>query len=54
VIHNPVEELILNFINFSQDLHEPVAYVFETDLDFAYEETMFPIAEEKLLKHLSS
>ena len=54
VIHNPVEELIMNFISYSQDLHEPVAYVFETDLEFPYKETMFPIAEEKLLKHLSN
>ncbi len=52
-IHNSIEELILNFIDYSQDLHEPVAYILETDLDFPYEETMFPIAEEKLLKHLT-
>ncbi len=51
---NTVEELIMNFINFSQDLHEPVAYIFETELDFAFEETIYPIAEEKLLKHLCS
>ena len=53
VIHNSVEEMITNFINYSQDLHEPVAYILETDLDFPYEETMFPIAEDKLLKHLT-
>lgn len=53
VNHDSVEELILNFINYSQDLHEPVAYMLETDLDFPYEETMFPIAEEKLLKFLT-
>jgi len=52
-IHKSIEELILNFINYSQDLHEPVAYILETDLDFPYEETIFPIAEEKLLKHLT-
>jgi len=54
VIHNPMGELMMNFINYSQDLHEPVAYIFETDLDFPYQETMFPIAEEKLLNYLSS
>jgi len=53
VIHASVEELILNFVNYSQDMHEPVAYIFETELDFPYEETMFPIAEEKLLKFLT-
>ena len=52
--HNQVDEWVMNFINHSEDLHEPVAYVFETDLDFPYEETIFPIAEEKLLKHLAS
>jgi len=53
-INNSVEEWMLNFISQSQELHEPVAYIFDTDLDFPYEETMFPIAEEKLLKHLST
>lgn len=53
-IHNYVEEWITKFINHSQDLHEPVAYIIETDLDFPFNETMFPIAEEKLLKHLAS
>ena len=49
-----VKEWVINFINLSGDLHQPVAYVFETDLDFPYEETIFPIAEEKLLKHLTN
>jgi len=53
-ITSSIEELITEFIRTSQDLHEPVAYIFETDLDFPYEETMFPIAEEMLLKHLAS
>ena len=52
-IHNSIEEMITNFIHYSQDLHEPVAYILETDLDFPYEETIFPIAEEKLLKYLT-
>jgi len=49
-----VKEWVTNFINLSGDLHQAVAYVFETDLDFPYEETIFPIAEEKLLKHLTN
>lgn len=53
IIQTPAEEIMIDFINHSQDLHEPVAFVFETDLDFPYKETIFPIAEEKLLKHLS-
>jgi len=52
-IHNSIEEMITNFIHYSQDLHEPVAYILETDLDFPYEETIFPIAQDKLLKYLT-
>lgn len=52
-IHHSIEEMITNFIHYSQDLHEPVAYILETDLDFPYEETIFPIAEDKLLKYLT-
>jgi hypothetical protein len=53
MIQISVEEFMNDFIIHSQDLHEPVVFLFETDLDFPYEETIFPIAEEKLLKHLS-
>lgn len=52
-IQTSLEELMMDFITNSQDLHEPVIFLFETDLDFPYQETIFPIAEEKLLKHLS-
>jgi hypothetical protein len=54
LIEKSVEEIVIDFINSSQTLYEPVVYVFETDLDFPFKETLFPIAEEKLLKHLSS
>jgi len=54
LIEKSVEEIVIDFINSSKTLYEPVVYVFETDLDFPFKETMFPIAEEKLLKHLSS
>ncbi|MCW8810134.1 MAG: hypothetical protein OQK64_04160, partial [Ignavibacteriaceae bacterium] len=53
MIKSSVEDLMRDFIAHSQVLHEPVIFVFETDLDFPYKETIFPIAEEKLLKHLS-
>ena len=54
LIEKSIEEIVIDFINSSQTLYEPVVYVFQTDLDFPFKETMFPIAEEKLLKHLSS
>ena len=52
--NNLVEEWVMNFISNSQEMHEPVAFIFDTDLDFPFNETMFPIAEEKLLKYLAS
>ena len=51
---NSVEEFMLNFVSYSKDMHEPVAFLIQSDLDFPFKETMFPIAEEKLLKHLCS
>ncbi|HEY6626760.1 MAG TPA: hypothetical protein VIZ21_07385 [Ignavibacteriaceae bacterium] len=53
LIDNSIEETVIDFITNSQILYEPVVYIFETELDFPYTETMFPIAEEKLLKSLS-
>jgi len=53
LIDNSIEETVIDFITNSQTLYEPVVYIFETELDFPYTETMFPIAEEKLLKSLS-
>ena len=53
IIDKPVEDLMIDFINKAQDLHEPVVFLFETDLDFPFKETLFPIAEEMLLKYLS-
>ena len=47
-----IEEFVTDFINNSQQLYDPVTFIFETDLDFPYEETMLPIAEEKLLDEI--
>ena len=54
LVKNPVEQLMIEFINFSQELFDPVVYIFETDLDFPYKETMLPLAEERLLNVLST
>ena len=53
-IETSIEALMINFTNNSQSLHEPVVFIIDTDLDFPFNETIFPIAEEKLLKYLSS
>ena len=46
------EEFVKGFINNYQQLYDPVAFIFETDLDFSYEKTMLPIAERKLLEEI--
>ncbi len=51
-IKGTVEELVIDFVNNHQQLYDPVTFIFETDLDFPYEETMLPIAEEKLLEEI--
>ncbi len=53
-INSSIEEMMLNFISYSKEMHEPVAFIIQSDLDFPFLETMFPIGEEKLLKHLCS
>lgn len=52
-IDKPIENIVIDFINDSESPYEPIVYIFETDLDFPYQETMFPTAEEKLLKYLT-
>lgn len=54
LVKNPVDELMKEFLNHSQVLYEPAVYVMETELDFPYKETMFPIAEEKLISVINS
>ena len=56
VINGSVEDLMKDFIAFSQPLFKPMAYVFsgELDCDFPYEATICPIAGESLLKILMS
>jgi hypothetical protein len=53
-VQNPVEQLMIEFINLSQELFDPVVYIFETDMDFPYKETMLPLAEGRLLNVLST
>jgi hypothetical protein len=52
LVKNPVEQLMLEFINFSQELYDPVVFIFETELDFPYNETLLPVTEERLLNVL--
>ncbi len=52
MINGNIDELMTEFISYSQQLFEPMAFIFETDLDFPFRETMYPVAEEKLLELL--
>jgi hypothetical protein len=56
VINDAIEDLMKDFIAYSQPLYKPMAYVFsgEYELDFPYEETICPIVGEKLLNVLMS
>ncbi len=54
ILKNPIEQLMIEFINFSQELFDPVVYIFETDLDFPYKATMLPLAEERLVNILTT
>ncbi len=52
MINRSIDDLMTEFISYSQQIFEPMAFIFETDLDFPFRETMYPVAEEKLLEIL--
>lgn len=54
LIDKDVEDLMQEFVDYSQPLYKPMVYMFSTDLDFPYEETIYPVAEEKILKTIMS
>jgi hypothetical protein len=54
VVDSSVEELMRDFIEYSQPLYKPMAYIFTNELDFPYEETIYPLAEEILLKTITT
>jgi len=49
-----VDEIMNQFIKNSQKFFEPMVFIFETELDFPFKETIYPVAEEKLLDLLNS
>ena len=49
IVDSSEEKLLRDFIEYSQPLYKPMAYIFKNELDFPYEETIYPVAEEKLL-----
>ncbi len=43
----------LKLMDQRSDLPNPATYAFKTDLEFPYEETIFPVAKRKLMQQLS-
>ena len=44
------EELLEDFLSYSQPLYKPMGFIISNDLDFPYNESIFPLAEELLIK----
>jgi hypothetical protein len=53
VIEAP-ESVKLDLVQKHIDLPNPATFLVETDLDFPFDETVFPVAKRKLMKHLIS
>ncbi len=49
----PLEKIKLELINEYQDLPNPATFKCETDLDFPFNETIFPIAKRKLMSAIT-
>lgn len=52
-IELPPESIKLDLIKEYQDLPNPATFKCETDLDFPFDETIFPIAKRKLMSEIS-
>lgn len=53
VLRSP-NSIKLDLINEYKELPNPATYSFQTDLDFPFRETIFPITKRKLLQQLSA
>jgi hypothetical protein len=49
IVNSNEEEIMREFIEYSQPLYKPMVYIMKNELDFPYEETIYPVAEEQLL-----
>jgi hypothetical protein len=53
-VHRPPESIKLDLIEEHHEFPNPATYVCETDLDFAYAETILPVAKRKLMIRLAA
>ena len=53
-VHTPPESIKLDLIGECRDVPNPATYVCETDLDFAFAETILPVAKRKLMMRVAA
>ncbi len=53
-IEKPAESIKMDLIQEHHDLPNPATFVCETDLDFPFAETIFPVAKRKLMARLAA
>lgn len=53
LLQESAEELIAKFVKYSQSIYDPMIFKVETDLDFAFNETLLPVIKEKLLEKIN-
>ncbi|HEY6952833.1 MAG TPA: hypothetical protein VI758_10525 [Bacteroidota bacterium] len=53
-IRMPVESIKMGLVEEHRELPNPATFVCETDLDFPFKETIFPVAKRKLMVRLAA
>lgn len=48
------EILLDNFVDFTQNLYDPMVYICECEIDFPFNETILPVVKSKLLESINS
>ena len=54
ILENSPESIKLNLIKEYKDLPNPATFICDTDLDFPFSETIFPIAKRKLMARVAA
>lgn len=53
-ILQPIQSIKLDLVQEFPELPNPATYLFETNLEFPFQETILPVAKRRLLRHLYS
>ncbi len=53
LLQESAEELIAKFVKYSQSIYDPMIFKVDTDLDFAFNETLLPVIKEKLMEKIN-